>query len=237
MAKKRTIGILITGPVNTALVGRFGEYDDLFRSMLGEEAFSFSSYWVVDMEFPKSVNDCDAWLVTGSLHGTYEEHDFIPPLEKFIRDCRDQQRPMVGICFGHQIMAQALGGRVEKFDGGWGLGTQTYNVTLGEDDTTEQKTLFAVHQDQVVEQPRESKIIAKSEFCSVAGLSYGNEKSNWGLSFQPHPEFSSDWVEALIEARRGDAFTPDIADRGLASLKEPDDSADIGAAIRNFLLQ
>ena len=78
--------------------------------------------------FPTSVSSCDGWIVTGSAFGAYEDHAFIPPLEDFIRANYKADVPMAGICFGHQIMAQALGGKVEKFSGGWGVGYTNYEM-------------------------------------------------------------------------------------------------------------
>ena len=67
--------------------------------------------------FPEGIHDADGWLITGSRHGAYEDHPWIPPLEEFIRDAYAAQVPLVGICFGHQIIAQAMGGKVEKYQG------------------------------------------------------------------------------------------------------------------------
>jgi GMP synthase-like glutamine amidotransferase len=79
------------------------------------------------MDFPKDIHDCDGWLITGSRFGAYEDHPFIPPLEDFIRAAYAAHVPVVGICFGHQIIAQAMGGKVEKYAGGWSVGPTEYN--------------------------------------------------------------------------------------------------------------
>ena len=121
------IGILETGKAPDALVAEAGNYPDMFQGLLAGEGFKFRTYCVVDMQFPESVEACDGWILTGSRHGAYEDHPFIPPLEAFIREAYDKAIPMVGICFGHQIIAQALGGRVEKFKGGWNVGAQDYD--------------------------------------------------------------------------------------------------------------
>jgi len=109
------IGILQTGLCPSDLVDRHGEYDEMFSRFLGGHDFEFRGYRVVEGEMPSCVNSADGWLITGSRHGAYEKHDWIPPLEKFVRGAFNQMIPVVGICFGHQILAQALGGRVEKF--------------------------------------------------------------------------------------------------------------------------
>ena len=83
---------------------------------------------IADNEFPAGPDAADGWLITGSKHGAYEDHDWIPPLEQLIRDIYAAGRPLVGVCFGHQIIAQALGGTVEKFKGGWSVGHTTYEI-------------------------------------------------------------------------------------------------------------
>ena len=114
---KRTIGLLICGHVRDELVETFGEYDGFFRTFLGEDRYTYKTYMVVDNEFPQDVSDCDGYVLSGSAHGAYEDHAFIEPLEDLIRAAHEKRIPLIGICFGHQIMAQALGGKVVKFSG------------------------------------------------------------------------------------------------------------------------
>ena len=116
------IGILQCGQAPAELKQDMGDYPDMFVRLLDGRGFQFRTWHVEEMEFPASVHDADGWLLTGSRHGAYEDHDFIPPLERFIRDAYDAAVPMVGICFGHQIIAQALGGTVVKHPGGWSVG-------------------------------------------------------------------------------------------------------------------
>ncbi|MEM8698769.1 MAG: type 1 glutamine amidotransferase, partial [Pseudomonadota bacterium] len=104
----KTIGILETGRLPDALLPRHGSYPDMFMRLLRGHGFAFQSWPVLDGDFPPGVASCDGWLITGSRHGAYEGHAWIPPLEAFIREAVSAEIPMVGICFGHQIMAQAL---------------------------------------------------------------------------------------------------------------------------------
>jgi GMP synthase (glutamine-hydrolysing) len=185
------IGILETGRPPRELQDRHGTYADLFMRLLGRYGLDFDSYAVVDNVFPGSVHAADGWLITGSRHGVYEPHDWIPPLEHFIRTSLDEGVPMVGICFGHQIMAQAMGGKVEKFSGGWQVGGTEYKVG------GEPMRLIAWHQDQVVEKPESAVCFAEADGCQYAALAYGRT----GLSLQPHPEFDPDFSRDLLEAR------------------------------------
>lgn len=193
------IGVLQTGLVPEVLSPTHGQYAEMFQTFLGGQGFDFQAWSVVEGDMPCDVHEADGWLITGSRHGVYEDHAWLPPLEIFIRHAKAHGRPMVGICFGHQIMAQALGGDVRKFDGGWIVGAQEYDFADGA-----RVTLAAWHQDQVLTPPKEARTIAKHESCAHAALLY----PGWGLSFQPHPEFSPPYLEGLLLAR-GPGIVPD----------------------------
>jgi GMP synthase (glutamine-hydrolysing) len=171
------------------------------------------------------VEDADGWLVTGSRFGAYEEHDWIPPLEDFLRAAYAKSIPIVGICFGHQVLAQALGGRVEKFSGGWSAGVEHYSLEGFADGID----LIAWHQDQVTELPADARVVGSSPFCRYAALAYGDRA--WTI--QSHPEFNADFVDGLIEARR--AILPHgIAERAEQSLGAATSSSAIAGQIANF---
>ncbi len=221
------IGILETGLAPDALRGRAGSYPDMFARLLGPHGFAFRTWSVVSMEFPDSVHDAEGWLITGSRHGAYDDLPFIPPLEALIRQAVSESVPVVGICFGHQIVAQALGGRVEKFQGGWAVGPQSYDF--------EGRTvrLLAWHQDQVIEPPAEAEVIATHPFCAYAGLRYGDR----ALTVQAHPEYDDEFLEGLIETRGRGLVPDDRLDAALAGLGQGSDSAAIAARIAAFLRQ
>ncbi len=192
------IGILQCGQAPDALKDQAGDYPDMFVHLLGESGFTFRTYHVEKLEFPATVHDADGWLLTGSRHGAYEDHAFIPPLEDFIRKAYADAVPLVGICFGHQIIAQALGGKVEKFAGGWSVGAQDYDFN------GEKLTLNAWHQDQVTQIPEGAQVAATNNFCENAALIYPGH----AFTVQAHPEFRDDFVSGLIETR-GKGLVPD----------------------------
>ena len=218
------IGILQTGHAPDALRSDTGDYADLFKRLLGDHDFDFDTYDVVDMQFPEGVHAADGWLLTGSKHGTYEDHAFIPPLETFIRDAYAAGVPMIGICFGHQIIAQALGGRVEKFDGGWAVGRQTY------DWQGQTVALNAWHQDQVTQRPDGAEVVAANAFCENAALVYGDRI----FSVQAHPEFENDFTRKLGDAR-GEGVVPDpLLAAARAVQHEPIDNRTIADQMARF---
>ena len=204
------IGILATGHSPDALINDLGDYDALFKKLLGSYDFEFETYTVVDGIFPDGPEAADGWLITGSKHGAYEPHDWIPSLEDLIRKIHHDKRPLVGICFGHQIIAQALGGRVEKFDGGWSVGLTDYEI----DGQT--YSLNAWHQDQVVSLPADARVIGQSDFCANAVLSYGDHI----LTFQPHPEFDASFTKGLIDHRGQGVVPDDLLNSATSRLKE-----------------
>ncbi len=219
------IGILVTGHPPDELHDQFGEYDGMFRALLGGNGFEFQTYNVVDGEFPQDAHQADGWVITGSRHGAYEDHPWIPPLEQLIRDIQRTGNPLIGVCFGHQIIAQALGGKVEKFGGGWAVGRTDYRFG---DQTV---TLNAWHQDQVTKLPEGAEVTGSNDFCQNAMVSYGD--TIWTV--QAHPEYGNDFIQGLMETR-GKGVVPDALMQAAANRQNaPDDNAKIGCYMADFL--
>ncbi|WP_126978748.1 type 1 glutamine amidotransferase [Frigidibacter oleivorans] len=221
------IGILQTGQSPDVLRDELGDYPDMFRALLKDRGLTFRTFHVEAMEFPEDVHDCEGWLITGSRHGAYENHPFIPPLEAFIRRAYAAGVPMVGICFGHQIIAQALGGTVRKHDGGWAVGAQDYQFE------GQPLRLNAWHQDQVVSLPPDAEVVARNAFCENAALVYGDR----AFTVQAHPEFGDAVIAGLIRTRGRGAVPDDLLDRAEAGIGAPKDSAVLADRIAAFFQQ
>lgn len=230
---KKVLGILQAGRAPTEIIDRYPDYNALFVDLLGEDSFAYRTWAVLDNEFPRDTNEADAWLITGSRYGAYEPHAWIPPLEQLVRAIYAKGAPMVGICFGHQIIAQALGGKVEKFSGGWSVGRVEYSLdpnVFDHANEEEQTPLMAFHQDQVVEVPEGAVNAGSSSFCKNAALIYGSTI----LTIQPHPEFGHSFIDGLLQAR-GDILPPDILKTANQTLHEPIRQAPIAETLRKFL--
>jgi GMP synthase-like glutamine amidotransferase len=147
----KRIGILQISHANSEFITEYGDYNGFFIHLFTDEFLRFETYAVVDGVFPKNVTNADGWLVTGTKYSVYGQQDWMGVLERFIREIYDARQPLIGVCFGHQIIAQALGGRVEKSEQGWTAGPVRYERR----DLKTTQTMLAWHQDQVTVKPAE----------------------------------------------------------------------------------
>ncbi|MEZ5536167.1 MAG: gamma-glutamyl-gamma-aminobutyrate hydrolase family protein [Thiolinea sp.] len=223
------IGILEAGrpPEELASFGSYAEMlENFVRRAADTDEFSFKVYAVMDGEFPDSAQDCDGWMITGSRNGVYDKLPWMEPLQTLIREIHAAQRPLFGICFGHQIIAAAMGGEVVKSDKGWGVGLHDYQLAAQTPDwlqTDKNKlTLNAMHQDQVVSIPPSAQVLAGSAFCEYAALLYGDSM----VSFQGHPEFATDYERALLKLRQTALIPDELAEPALQRLSQPGEKDD-----------
>ena len=208
------------------------QFDAMFRPF---PHFTLEYVQVRHGERPDSLDDWDAFLVTGSSAGVYDDHGWIAPLKELIRAIAESGKPLVGICFGHQIIAETLGGEARKSEKGWGLGLRRTDLTdpppclEGLGDAIE---LLYVHQDQVTAAPAGAAVFAGNDFCPIAAYHIGDRV----LCFQGHPEFSTDVVEAIMDLD-GREFGEGVTGEARKTLKGRGDSDAVIGAIVRFIEQ
>ncbi len=229
------VGILITGRPPVALERQFSGYGLMCATLIEESDnghnATFNNYALLEGQVPEDPNECDAWLITGSKHGVYEDHSWIKPLTEFVLRAIDKRKKVIGICFGHQLIAQALGGEVQPFVRGPAIGVSTYQSSLDNPKAPAPLSLYAWHYDQIISPPSSAEIILQSDFCSYAGLRYEDR----AISFQPHPEFSRAYMAALIKHYSGSMLSQETIRQAENSLVTPVSPQHITRHIRQFL--
>ena len=236
MACGMKLGILQCDHVREELQPTFGDYPQMIASLFAKvaPACRFKTFQVQSFEYPQNLDECDAYITTGSRHGVNDDLGWIERLEEFICELDQAKKPFIGICFGHQLMAKALGGAVDRSDKGWGIGA-TFNQVVCSKPWMEPYqhalNLIASHQDQVIRLPKEVKVdvLASSSFCSYYMLAYGDHF----ISIQGHPEFTKDYSSALIDIRR-EIIPFNRIQEGKASLVANLDDQLIAQLIVNF---
>jgi len=215
------------------VVGRFpeirGGYREMFAALL--PGCEFRHYEAHRGELPSSPSACDAWMCTGSKYSVYDGTPWIADLAAFIRSLGE--RRFVGICFGHQMLAHAMGGEVAKAKQGWGVGVLDVEVLRKEpwmDPPLKCLRIQHMHQDQVQRLPAKSVLLGRSAHCEVGMFRVGETM----LGIEGHPEFTVDYGAALIRARRAQ-IGDDGARKALDSLKVKTDSPTVGRWIERFL--
>ena len=230
--------LIETGLVPEPIRQDFPDYPEMFRRLLSaaDPDMEFGTVSVIKGEALPDAASLEGILITGSPAGVYDDEPWIAPLMQFIRDAAAAGVPQIGICFGHQILAEALGGKVEKSPKGWGIGRHTYDMKACpewmEGDCPVTISVPVSHQDQVVALPPGARVLARSDFTPFAAIDYGKTPA---ISFQCHPEFDADYSAALYTIRKGRPLAEAAVEGAIQSLDGPLDNQRLGTWITRFL--
>jgi GMP synthase-like glutamine amidotransferase len=221
------VGLLVVGHVDEASRHVAGDYPELFGALLAPHGIDLTIYDLDVGRFPTHERECDGWICSPSRSSTYDDVGWIADAEDLLRAILQHERPYVGICFGHQLLAQALGTPVHRFDGGWQVGAHTYELESRPpwmDPAPGRIALIASHEDQVTAVPAGAALLARSVTgdCAVAGLTVGDRA--WTL--QGHPEFVPALADHLLE-RRVELIGAERVAAARATLAQPLDRLDV----------
>ncbi len=212
------IGLLICDHVREEYQYIAPHYAAMYQAYLPD--LKLVPYYVCDGNFPEKVSECAGYMMTGSRYSVYEQLDWIIHLKAFVQAIQKAQIPYFGICFGHQMLAEALGGKVRKAEQiGWCVGTHTFGIQVPKPwmaPPKESINLLMMCQDQVMDLPENSTVLATSNDCTIGMFQVGEKM----VGIQAHPEFSKQYCQVLMEARIKRMGAEKVA-KGLASLQLP----------------
>ena len=229
------IGILNADAVKPEFAVEFGEYPDMFADLLlaVESDLELVTYEVVHGEYPADLDEVDAYIITGSKLSVYDDVPWVKQLKDFVVQLHAAKKTLVGICFGHQMVAEALGGKSSPADAGWCVGVHTIEPTMyaaayGLSDSAIR--LRSNHKDQVTKLPSGAKVLASTETCPIASMGLGEHI----LTFQAHPEFSEGYARALLNMRR-EIFGEELYQSAITSLETETDNPCVARHIVDFV--
>jgi GMP synthase (glutamine-hydrolysing) len=238
MKKNTRFAVLKAGTANPGALKRLGDYDKMFISLLSEPGEAWDVYDVEDGVFPENVSAHDGYVITGSRYSVYEDRPWIKELLELVREIHRREIRLVGVCFGHQAVALALGGEVKLNPKGWDIGLKELTLTeaakgLASFRKASNPTRVLVsHMDTVTRMPDEAVRLAYSDRTEFEMFTLGPSV----LSLQGHPEYDNEVIEEIIELLSGHSVLPsDRAEEGKASLAGQPHEAFLRELLKGFL--
>jgi GMP synthase-like glutamine amidotransferase len=234
---KLKIGILQADDVVPHLAEKYGEYPAMFQQLLSsvnddqKVDLEFANYAVNAGVYPAEIDEVDAYILTGSKSSVYEDVPWIIQLAEFVRTLHSRKKKLVGVCFGHQMVAHALGGETDLAKVGWALGVKKTSPTGSNLLGTESFNLIYSHQDQITKPVEGTVVLASTDICPIAATSLGEHI----LTFQGHPEFYPDYSSELYEFRR-ENYPPETYQKAMDSFQENVDQPLVAKMMIDFCL-
>ena len=235
MTKPLRLGILLAGETGADMRPDNPTYQKMYSDFFApcQARLKFDFIQVRHGEFPESLADYDAYLISGSRHGVYDDLPWLPRLIDFIHEAFAARIRLIGVCFGHQVLAQALGGEAGLSEKGWGVGIIAMHqqcALAGKPPPQQPIKLPYVHQDQVTRLPQDAETLLGNDFCPYASFVIPGRV----LSVQGHPEFTNAYVDALL-TRRQKSIGAAQAEQARTTLTQTTDSALVRQWFLDFL--
>ncbi|UZJ42954.1 hypothetical protein OOT55_09845 [Marinimicrobium sp. C6131] len=230
------LAILDADILRESLQSKYHSYGRMFEALFERQQLDWEmdTFRVIEGDYPPDMNRYDAYLITGSQYDAFSDDPWVRRLREYVQALFQTGKPMVGICFGHQLLAHALGGEAGRASGGWGLGVMTYPLLTRPPfvDDAEPVSLIISHRDQVTRLPPDAERLLSNEFCPNAAFYIPGRV----LAIQGHPEFSVDYAQALLQYRKHE-LNPDHLARVIQSYSVPHQGERVGHWMRRFLEQ
>lgn len=232
---KKILGILDCDEIAPPLIDEYQNYGVMFTQLLEpfSEDWELQSFRVIDDVWPSSISSCDAYLITGSKTGVYDSDPWLAPLRAFVVKAYEASKPLIGVCFGHQFLANSLGGKAEKSPKGWGVANREVFAAHSPEwmrPALSSLNLLYSHQDQVTALPDEATILFGDSFCPMASFCIPDR----ALAFQGHPEFTTPYMKGLMAIRKAN-YAEGQYEQGLESLEKEHDGPIVARWMFQFL--
>ena len=228
--------ILDNDNLDAAVVDTYVSYGAMTERMFDAAGarWQFDRFNTTRGEYPADFDAYDAVLLTGSRADSFSDEPWVRELRRRVTELLAQRKTLLGICFGHQLIALCLGAEVGRAPQGWGLGRMTYDWVgpepLKTTDVAPTLSLLASHQDQVLTLPTGATLLARSDFCPVAAYRVDDHV----VCVQPHPEFVPAYTAYLLDKRRSSVGEDGYA-AGVAGLANGHDGVDVARFMQAFV--
>lgn len=232
------LGILQTNHDKSIEVGdAFPDDAHRFRDLFDQQdqRFQYRVYMTIGGELPADLDEQDAYMITGSPLSVLDQHIFTDALNDFIQRCDAEKKPLFGACFGHQAIALALGGSVERSKGGYNVGiedTVFENARAWMTPSHSKLPLYVFHEDYVASLPDGCEHLGSSANCENASFAKGNHI----FTTQAHPEFTHEFMSCVLRFTES-AMPSDQVENAWASLQQQQRGDVLGIWCTNFFLQ